>query len=120
MLPDNLGLTFYALNRLESTLKHLVINESIIESKVLSCSSFLSSYILHKVIAETDLSREEAYPLVQEISFKAESLEDFLALMRQQEEFSSVNFLALKRVELQTIRSIYLKDIDKVFERVFN
>jgi len=120
ILPDNLGLTFYAIKRLNSTIEDLVINETNIEAKVLKSTNFLSSYLLHKAISETDLSRDEIYPLVQKISFEANSLEEFIQLAKNTEEFKDINFKHVELMNIDSIRDVYLSEIDEVFKRVFN
>ena len=120
ILPDNLGLTFYAIKRLNSTIENLVINEANIEAKVLKSTNFLSSYLLHKAISETELSRDQIYPLVQKISFEANSLEEFIQLAKNTQEFEKINFKHVEIMNIDSIREVYLSEIDEVFKRVFN
>ncbi len=62
IIPDNLGLTFYALRRMASTVEDLVIHKDKIQKKPLSEFTYLSSYILHEVIKQGDEPRERIYP----------------------------------------------------------
>ena len=117
MLPDNLGLTFYALKRMTSTVENLVINQDIIQKKVLTTYKYLSSYILHKIILENHHSREELYEVVQSSSFKAKTIEEFKKLLEESSFTSETDFSFLNSLDDTAIRKIYLKHIDEVFDR---
>ncbi|MFW5887185.1 MAG: adenylosuccinate lyase [Bacteriovoracia bacterium] len=112
MLPDNLGLIFYAISRLGRTIDNLVIHQEIIEKKVENEFTFLSSLYLHHLLANTELTREEAYPIIQEASFKAQSPWELISLI--EEKCPSIK---LPKPDLESIRNIYLKDIEKVYNR---
>jgi adenylosuccinate lyase len=118
-LPDNFGLLHYSLKRLKSTIDNLVIHTDEIERKVSENFSYLSSYYLHYLINHSDLTREEIYKIVQDASFKAESKGDmnvfFLAIT---DSFSDRGIkINLPMIDFEEIRKIYLKHIDKIFER---
>ena len=72
-LPDHLGLLYYALKRLNSTVKNLVFHKDKMEAKVQRTGNHLSSYYLHQLLKNTELSREDIYPLVQQAAFKAQN-----------------------------------------------
>lgn len=117
-LPDNLGLTFYALKRLTSTIDTLVFNTKRIQEKVLADFTYLSSYVMHRLIEENPHTREEIYQLVQEASFSSENIEEFKLALEDSKltEKTDLNFLA--ELDLVSIRNIYLNHIDSVFTRV--
>lgn len=116
-LPDNLGLTFYALRRLTSTIDNLVINQDRIQEKVLSNFSYLSSYVLHRLIEENKHSREDLYKLVQEASFESKTIEDFKSILEKSDLAKDTDFNFLASLDETSIRNIYLKHIDSVFTR---
>jgi adenylosuccinate lyase len=120
MLPDNLGLTFYALKRLTSTIDNLVINQDKIQEKVLDSYTYLSSFVLHKLISENDYSREDLYAVVQEASFASRTIEDFKVHLEKSNLTSSSDFSFLLSLDDTAIRNIYLKHIDEIFERTKN
>ncbi len=117
-LPDNLGLTFYALRRLSSTVENLVLNTERIQEKVLNNFSYLSSYVLHRLIEENPHSREEIYKLVQEASFNGKTLEEFKNILKMSPLTSNTDFSFLDKLDTTNIRNIYLKHVDGVFTRV--
>ena len=117
ILPDNFGLTFYALRRLTSTIDNLVINKDIIQDKVLNNFSYLSSYVLHRLIEENRHTREDLYKLMQEASFNAKSIDEFKNVLEKSELTSETDLNFLAAMDETAIRNIYLKHIDKVFER---
>lgn len=117
MLPDNLGLTFYALNRMESTITNLVINENHIQSKVFDNFTYLTSYILHQILNEYNGPREDIYPILQEAAFKAKTREEFFEIIKKNEKLENINFKEANFENDDEIKKIYLKEVDKVFER---
>lgn len=120
MLPDNLGLTFYAVRRLTSTIENLVINTEHIQNKVYAGYEYLSSYVLHKLIEENSQTREELYKLVQKASFESKDIEGFKKVLEKAGEAQGSNLNFLSALDETNIKNIYLKHIDKIFERVKN
>jgi adenylosuccinate lyase len=118
LLPDNFGLTFYALRRLTSTVENLVINTDHIQQKVSSQYQYLSSYILHKLIEDNPHTREDIYQLVQKASFESKDIESFKASLEESPITSESNLNFLAALDETNLKKIYLKHIDKVFERV--
>jgi adenylosuccinate lyase len=119
-LPDNLGLTFYALKRLTATIDNLVINQEHITAKVFNNFSYLSSYILHRLIEENRATREELYQLVQEASFQTNSIETFKAHLEKSELAKETDLSFLATFDETNIRKIYLKHVDEVYTRAKN
>ena len=118
MLPDNLGLMFYAIKRMASTIENLVINKEIIQNKALNNFSYLSSFVLHKLIEENDATREEVYAVVQQAAFEANEPKDFFEVIKKSNKFKDTDFSAIENLTETTIRNTYLKHVDKVFDRV--
>ena len=77
-LPDHFGLLVYICRRMSSMIRDLEINRENIESKALTQSTALSSYVLHEMILINNSSREQIYEVVQRASFNSKSHEDFL------------------------------------------
>jgi len=117
ILPDNLGLTFYALRRMASTVENLVIHKDKIQRKPLSEFTYLSSYILHEVIKQGDEPRERIYPIIQKAAFEAKDSKEFMEAIR--EEYPDVKMPPLESLSAEALEKIYLKETDKIFERVF-
>ena len=118
MLPDNLGLTFYSLRRLTSTIENLVVNDEIIQEKVLEDYKYLSSYVLHRIIEENRATREELYKLVQEASFESRTAEQFQEKLEKSDLTGETYLNFISSLDEKTVRSIYLKHVETVFERV--
>ncbi len=117
ILPDNLGLTFYAIRRLTSTIENLVINEEHVQEKVLNNFQYLSSFVLHKLIEENDHTREKLYALVQKASFESNNLEQFIKTITKSDLTSKTDLSYLSQLDESTLRKIYLKHTDTIFER---
>lgn len=116
-LPDNLGLLFYALRRMNSTVENLIINKDTIQEKVFKNFKYISSYIMHKLIEENENSREEIYAITQKASFEAKTKEDFLNLIKQSGKFTKTDFKSFEILDETNLRNTFLKHIDKVFQR---
>ncbi|HLE12651.1 MAG: adenylosuccinate lyase [Bdellovibrionales bacterium RIFOXYD12_FULL_39_22] len=125
-LPDHFGLLYYALGRLDDMLTNLTINKEKIESKIAIDFSYLSSYFLHLIITECEITREAAYEIIQKSSFelspqeKSENnLKQFIDKLENNLALAKVKY-KLPSLDLEKIRSIYTKQIDKVFNRVLS
>lgn len=119
-LPDNFGILFYALGRLEGTVANLEFHQEQIEGKVKNSFTYLSSYYLHQLISHTDFTREELYELVQKAAFEGHQSQSkevfFKALMRLMKE-KEID-LELNDPDFEEVKRIYLSHSDTVFERV--
>jgi adenylosuccinate lyase len=118
VLPDNLGLTFYSLRRLTSTIENLVINTDHIQKKVMDSFNYLSSFVLHKLIEENDQTREDLYQLVQEASFEGKTIEQFKEILERSPLTKESDLSVLSSLNDTNLRNIYLKHIDAVYTRV--
>ncbi|MBT6326708.1 MAG: adenylosuccinate lyase [Bdellovibrionales bacterium] len=119
-LPDNLGILYYSLSRLKSTILNLNFHSDIMEEKVSSTFVYLSSYYLHFLIEKSDLPREELYKIVQEASFAAQSsnnAELFSDNINKKLKEKNIN-IKLVTPDLSEIKNIYLKNTDAIFSRV--
>ncbi len=118
-LPDNFGILFYALGRLNSTLKNLQFNNDIMEQRVKENFIYLSSYYLHHLILKSNISRDELYKLVQEAAFegqKKNSAKVFFETLKKLLKNKKIN-LDMPQPTFDEIKNIYLKHADAVFKR---
>lgn len=93
-LPDHFGLLVYTLNRMTSTIADLEIHRDAIEAKVDKNFTTLSSYILHSLIQENAVPREELYAIVQAASFEAKTLNELVSRVSQQVKDKSLQWKA--------------------------
>lgn len=117
ILPDNLGLTFYALKRMTSTIENLVVHTEKIQKKVFDQYHYLSSYVLHKLIEENPFTREEIYEVVQKASFESKTVEEFKELLEKSSISKESDLTFLESLSDVRLKSIYLNHVEKVFER---
>lgn len=120
MLPDNFGLVFYSLRRLTSTIENLVIDTDAIQKKVFKGFTYLSSYILHKLIDENNESREKLYKLVQEATFQAKDISEAQKILSSSSLSKNTDFNFLNSFDDITLKNIYLKHVDSIYERAKN
>ena len=120
VLPDNLGLTFYSLRRLANTIENLVIRDEVISSKVTSDYTYLSSFVLHRLIADNRATREELYKVVQEAIFNSNDVNEFKEILERSEFTKDTDLSFLNSFDDAKIRHIFLKNIDAVYSRAKN
>ncbi|MEX0798946.1 MAG: adenylosuccinate lyase [Bacteriovoracaceae bacterium] len=119
ILPDNLGLTFYALKRMSSTVENLVVNKDRIQEKVFKTFSYLSSYVLHQIIENVDIAREDIYPVVQKAAFEAKDGNEFLDFISKEPKFEKLDLSKVKGFGEVALKELYLGETERVFERVY-
>lgn len=117
MLPDNLGLMYYALNRLNKTLQNLVLHEETIEQRVTTNFNYLSSYFLHFLIEHTDYKRDDLYQIVQEASFKAKTKDEFYEHLQNIVKDKGIECPKLPAVGTEDLKKIYMNYVDELVER---
>lgn len=122
MLPDNFGLTVYALRRLKTMVDNLELYRENIENKVLQNAHYLSSYYMHYLIeAVPSIKREELYKILQTVSFAENTNTPEKFRTKLLEELSKNNIEAsLPSVDTKGLRAIYLRSIDTIFSRSLN
>ena len=111
-LPDSFGIAVYALRRLTSTVRDLVINTPNIEKHVNLDFKYTSSYLLHALLPHWKKTREELYAIIQKASFEATTLTEFEKKLESELELPA-NILPLD------VKGIYLKHEDEIFKRIF-
>lgn len=116
-IPDNLGILLYSLRRLQGTVENLVIHKDNIEKKVQENSSYLSSFYLHFLLANTSLSREENYRIIQAASFEADKSKSTIVFHEKVQAELKVHNIELKlpRPSFDEIRKIYTKEVANAF-----
>lgn len=116
-LPDAMGLMSYTLRRLKDTVANLVVNKENMEGKLEKNFTYLSSYILHKLIEISEVSREEIYAKVQSASFEGKNPGEFYnklsSLFTNQKEKELID-----EISKMSIKEIYSKHTDTVFGRI--
>lgn len=122
MLPDNFGLTVYALRRLKTMVDNLELYRENIENKVLHNAHYLSSYYMHFLIETVpSIKREELYKILQNVSFAPNTNTPLEFRTKLLDELSKINIqTSLPSVDSNGLRAIYLKSINTIFERSLN
>ena len=119
-LPDSLGLTLYALERLTSTLDNLIIKEDIIENRSDHSGGVLSSFYLHELIRKTSLTREDIYKIIQESAFEnQETSEDIDSIINRNLTRDGIK-QQVDKVDMEKLKDKYRKSALEVRERVLS
>lgn len=120
MLPDNLGLLLYAVERLDSTVENLVFHKEIIENKTQKNLGYLSSFYLHFLIKNTDKTREELYKIIQAAAFQqseGDTAENFHKRIIENANKQGVDAGIFNSLDIPSVQSVYLGHVNKVFNR---
>ncbi len=115
-LPDNFGLMVYALRRLNSTIENLVVNEEVVEARVHENYTYLSSFYLHKLLEQIDISREDCYAIIQKASFDSQSATEFHNIIISEVETRGFKEFKVQAPTKENLKAVYLKEIDKIFD----
>ena len=117
MIPDALTLIEYMLKRMTKIVDNLVVYPSKMEEDInLTYGVVYSGNVLQTLINK-GLSREEAYDLIQPIAF--DSLNNkklFSELLKENSKVKSV--LSNEEIDSCFDEQYYLKNVDKIYERL--
>jgi adenylosuccinate lyase len=115
-LPDHFGLVSYAIRRMTDTIQNLEIHHEAIEAKTKRNFTTLSSLILHELIDQNAVAREELYPVVQKAAFQAKSLEEMLKMIG--DELKAKNLKSdFTKLSWDGIRAIYVERFQQILRR---
>ena len=115
-LPDHFGLLSYALRRMTQTVFDLEIHRDQIEAKTKNNFMTLSSLILHALIEQNSVPREQLYPIVQAAAFQARSLDEMLTTISN--ELKAKNLKGdFSKLSWASIRKNYLDHFQEVLKR---
>ncbi len=115
-LPDHFGLLSYSIRRMTSTILDLEIHREAIEAKVVKNFTTLSSFILHQLIEQNTVAREDLYAIVQGASFQSSSLDEFLSGIQMQLKAKGLKG-DLSKLNWAEIRKTYFQRFDEILNR---
>jgi len=116
--PDSTILIDYMLNRLSSLIENLIVYPENMKANLEKMGGLIYSEAILLLLTQKDLSREEAYGVVQRNAMKVwEKGGDFKTLLSQDEVIKRL----LTQEELDAAFNIqeHLKHVDDIFQRVF-
>ncbi|MDD5089327.1 MAG: adenylosuccinate lyase [Candidatus Wallbacteria bacterium] len=120
IIPDASCLAYYGLSLMQGVLEDLSVNEDRVDLDLhLLGDAFFSQRLLLFLVEQRSMSREEAYPLVQEVTHRLykESI-GFSQAVREHGKISSL----ISEAELSEITDLahYLRHIDTIYARAFD
>jgi len=118
MLPDVCTLSYVILNRLRKLLDNLVVYpERMLKNIALSYNTIYSQNVIHHLIEQAQMSREEAYDHVQTLTMRAlHTKEDFKDIVLNDELL--INNLGLDTLTQLFDTNFYLKEMKALYQRV--
>ena len=118
--PDSIVLTDFALSRLSSVVKNLVVDKKMMLKNLEKTNGLYNSQrVMLKLIEKGEFSREEAYKIVQNLAMESwKKDKNFKNIVKKNKKISNT----LNKKEIENIFDIkyHLKNIDQMFERVLN
>lgn len=119
IIPDATTLLHYMIRRFNSILKNLEVYEEVMYNNIyITNKAIFSGVVLNKLVTK-GLSREQAYDLIQPIALNSyKNNEDFYDLLLANDIVSSI--LPIKELKDCFEVKNHLKEVNVIFERVFN
>ncbi len=118
IIPDATSLIDYALNRFNKVVEKLIIDEEQMMNNINLTQGVIFSQRVLSTLIEKGMSREESYDLVQPLAIKAwEEKTPFINLLTSNEKITSL----INEEELKSLFDVnyFLKEVNKIYERVF-
>lgn len=118
IFPDALNLVDYALTRFTNVIDNLIVNEEKMKKNIWITNGIVfSQQVLNKLIKK-GLSREDSYDKVQKLSFH--SWKNNLNFKEILEKDDFINkYLSKNEINECFDINYYLKNVDKIYKRVF-
>lgn len=117
ILPDSTILLDYTLNKIANLLKYIVVNKNNISNNLKLLNGIYFSQTVMLKLIEKGLTREEAYKLIQEISFKCwKNNTDFKNELIKNRKVTQL--LSVKEIETIFDLKRFLKNIDYIYSRL--
>ena len=119
LAPDSLVLCDFALNRMKSIIKNLVVNKKMMEKNLRKTNGLYNSQRVMLKLIEKGISREKAYKIVQTLALKSWKVEkNFKELLKKDKNIRSL--LNLEEINNLFDLNYFLKNVDFIFKRVLN
>ncbi len=118
-LPDHFGLLAYTLGRMGSTIRDLEVHREHVQGKVDRGFTTLSSFILHSLIRENPVPREELYAIVQAATFEAKNLDDLVKQIQNRVSEKGLKWSS-NQLNWEQIRKSYFERFEKVLSRTLS
>ena len=114
---DTLVLTDFAINRMKNIIKALVVDKKMMQENLQKTNGLFNSQKVMLEIVNKNISREEAYKIVQNVALEAWNKNtDFKLLLQNDKKVKSL----LSNNEINKIFDLnyFLKNIDVIYKRV--
>ncbi|WP_338965239.1 adenylosuccinate lyase [Spiroplasma endosymbiont of Sarcophaga carnaria] len=119
IIPDTYQLVVYLLKRMIIVLEDLVVNPIKINEHLQQANNlYFSQVVLTKILKKTNYSREEVYDFIQKCTL--------LTQQQQQIDFKKVlikndvaKYLTLSELDQLFDINYFLRNVDKIYQRVF-
>ena len=114
---DTLVLTDFAINRMKNIIKDLVVDKKMMQENLQKTNGLFNSQKVMLEIVNKNISREEAYKIVQNVALEAWNKNtDFKLLLQNDKKVKSL----LSNNEINKIFDLnyFLKNIDVIYKRV--
>ena len=115
--PDTIVLLDFAIHRMNSVIKNLVVNRKIMLENLEKTKGLFNSQRVMLALVEKKLTRENAYKIIQKVALKSwKSGKEFKELLKRDKEILSI----CKAHEIEGLFDLnyYLKNVDKIFKKV--
>ncbi|BDU67679.1 MAG: adenylosuccinate lyase [Candidatus Tyloplasma litorale] len=119
IIPDATNLIDYAFRRYSKVIQNLIIDQKKMKENINLTQGTIFSQRVLSFLIHKNMSREEAYDLVQKIADKAWNNKiSFMKLLKKNKKINSL--INNKEFEELFNHDYFLKNVDLIYERVFN
>lgn len=116
-LPDAIMLSEYMLKRMNNIVKNLIVYPNRMLKNIYLTNGVIFSQRVMSELIKKDLSREEAYDLVQVLAQKSYTEDiSFIELVENDSKITSI--LSKKEIEKLFDLSYYLNSVEEIYHRV--
>ena len=115
--PDSTTLIHYMLRRMTRMMDKLLVYPKNMKKNMELTGGLIFSQSILLALVRKGATREEAYQLVQRNAMKAWKGADFLSLLKKDKDIKKL--LNAKEIEKQFDVKAQLKNVDRIFKRVF-
>jgi adenylosuccinate lyase len=118
IIPDSTILVNYMLNRLKNILEGLIVYPERMKSNIMMSHALFNSQRVLLALIEKGISREDAYALVQRNAMRSwQEGKDFQEILKGDPDITQ--HLSTEELSALFDISYYLKNLDYIFQRVF-
>ncbi|WP_419334778.1 adenylosuccinate lyase [Spiroplasma endosymbiont of Sarcophaga variegata] len=120
IIPDTYQLVVYLLKRMIIVLEDLVVNPIKINEHLQQANNlYFSQVVLTKILKKTNYSREEVYDFIQKCTLLTQQQQQQIDFKKVLIKNDVAKYLTLSELDQLFDINYFLRNVDKIYQRVF-